>query len=103
MLSFFPAGKETILQFIHRLRGILHVAFEEDTCGACLDDFLKTHVTEVLVYDQQETEDNVSYPWHKGSEPRPSLFAMSTFRTLDTSSSGLNGFSMNAVPGGSIS
>ena len=103
MLSFFPAGKETILQFIHGLRGILHVAFEEGTCGECLHDLLKTHVTEVLVCDQKDTEDNVSYPWHKGSEPRPSLFAMSTFRTLDTSSSGLNGFSMNAVPGGSIS
>ena len=39
----------TILQFIHGLRGSLHVTFEEGTCAAWLHDLLKPHVTEVLV------------------------------------------------------
>jgi Transposase len=38
-----------ILQFIHGLRGSLHVTFEEGTCAAWLHDLLKPHVTEVLV------------------------------------------------------
>src|SRR5258706_13794242 len=41
----------TILQFIHGLRGSLHVTFEEGTCAAWLHDLLKPHVTEVLVCD----------------------------------------------------
>ena len=39
----------TIVQFIHGLRGSLHVTFEEGTCAAWLHDLLKPHVTEVLV------------------------------------------------------
>jgi Transposase len=39
----------TILQFIHGLRGSLHVTFEEGTCAAWLHDLVKPHVTEVLV------------------------------------------------------
>jgi transposase len=39
----------TILQFIHGLRGDLHVTFEEGTWAAWLYDLLKPHVTEVLV------------------------------------------------------
>ena len=39
----------TILQFIHGLRGSLHVTFEEGTCAAWLPDLVKPHVTEVLV------------------------------------------------------
>ena len=39
----------TILQFIHGLRGSLHVTFEEGTCAAWLHDLLMPHVTEVLV------------------------------------------------------
>src|ERR1035441_3466021 len=39
----------TILQFIHGLRGSLHVTLEEGTCAAWLHDLLKPHVTEVLV------------------------------------------------------
>jgi transposase len=38
-----------IVQFIHGLRGSLHVTFEEGTCAAWLHDLLKPHVTEVLV------------------------------------------------------
>src|ERR1700724_3577010 len=41
----------TTLQFIHGLRGDLHVTFEEGTCAAWLHDLLKPHVTQVLVCD----------------------------------------------------
>src|ERR1700675_3897423 len=41
----------TILQFIHGLRGSLHVTFEEGTCAAWLHDLLKPHVAQVLVCD----------------------------------------------------
>jgi len=39
----------TILQFMHGLRGSLHVTFEEGTWAAWLYDLLKPHVSEVLV------------------------------------------------------
>ena len=39
----------TILQFVHGLRGSLHVTFEEGTCATWMHDLLKPHVTEVLV------------------------------------------------------
>jgi transposase len=39
----------TILQFVHGLRGSLHVSFEEGTCATWMHDLLKPHVTEVLV------------------------------------------------------
>ena len=39
----------TILQFIHGLRGDLHVTLEEGTWAAWLYDLLKPHVTEVVV------------------------------------------------------
>jgi transposase len=38
-----------ILQFIHGLRGDLHVTFEEGTWAAWLYDLLKPHVSEVVV------------------------------------------------------
>ncbi len=44
----------TILQFIHGLRGDLHVTFEEGTWAAWLYDLLKPHVTEVLVCDPRK-------------------------------------------------
>src|ERR1700688_1794764 len=40
---------ETILEFVHGLRGSLRVSFEEGTFAAWLHDLLKPHVTEVLV------------------------------------------------------
>src|ERR1019366_4862663 len=43
-----------ILQFIHGLRGSLHVTLEEGTCAAWLHDLLKPHVTEVLVCDPRK-------------------------------------------------
>ena len=47
--SILETKATTILQFIHGLRGSLHVTFEEGTCAAWLHDLLKPHVTEVLV------------------------------------------------------
>src|SRR6266403_436936 len=44
----------TILQFIHGLRGSLHVTFEEGTCAAWLYDLLKPHVTQILVCDPRK-------------------------------------------------
>jgi transposase len=45
---------KTILEFVHGLRGSLHVSFEEGRCAAWLHDLLKPHVTEVLVCDSRE-------------------------------------------------
>ena len=45
---------ETMLQFIHGLRGSLHVTFEEGTSADWLYALLKPHVTEVLVCDPAE-------------------------------------------------
>ena len=45
---------ETVLEFVHGLRGSLHVSFEEGTCAAWLHDLLKPHVTEVLVCDSRK-------------------------------------------------
>ncbi len=44
----------TILQFIHGLRGSLHVTFEEGTCAGWLHDLLKPHVTQVVVCDPRK-------------------------------------------------
>src|SRR5450759_4206332 len=45
---------ETILQFIHGLRGSLQVTLEEGTCAAWLHDLLKPHVAQVLVCDPRK-------------------------------------------------
>src|SRR6202165_17979 len=45
---------ETILEFVHGLRGSLHVSFEEGTWAAWLHDLLKPHVTEVVVCDPRK-------------------------------------------------
>ena len=49
MESILETKATTILQFIHGLRGSLHVTFEEGTWAAWLYDLLKPHVTEVVV------------------------------------------------------
>jgi transposase len=51
MESILETKAATVLQFIHGLRGSLHVTFEEGTCAAWLHDLLKPHVTQVLVCD----------------------------------------------------
>ena len=54
MESILETKAATILQFIHGLRGSLHVTFEEGTCAAWLHDLLKPHVTRVLVCDPRK-------------------------------------------------
>jgi transposase len=51
MEAILETKAETILQFIHGLRGSLHVTLEEGTCAAWLHDLLKPHVARVLVCD----------------------------------------------------
>jgi Transposase len=54
MESILETKAATILQFIHGLRGSLHVTLEEGTCAAWLHDLVKPHVTEVLVCDPRK-------------------------------------------------
>src|SRR5580658_10483899 len=54
MESILETKASTILQFVHGLRGSLHVTFEEGTCAAWLHDLLKPHVTRVLVCDPRK-------------------------------------------------
>jgi transposase len=54
MESILETKAATILQFIHGLRGSLHVTFEEGTCAAWLHDLLKPRVTKVLVCDPRK-------------------------------------------------
>jgi transposase len=54
MESIIETKAATILQFIHGLRGSLHVTFEEGTCAAWLHDLLKPHVASVLVCDPRK-------------------------------------------------
>ena len=49
MEAILETKAETILQFIHGLRGSLHVTWEEGTCVAWLHDLLKPHVLQVVV------------------------------------------------------
>jgi transposase len=54
MESVLETKAATILQFIHGLRGSLHVTFEEGTCAAWLHDLLKPHVAKLLVCDPRK-------------------------------------------------
>jgi transposase len=51
MESIVETKASSILQFIHGLRGELHVTWEEGTWAAWLYDLLKPHVHQVLVCD----------------------------------------------------
>jgi hypothetical protein len=51
MESIVETKASSILQFIHGLRGELHVTWEEGTWTAWLYDLLKPHVQQVLVCD----------------------------------------------------
>ncbi len=44
----------TILQFIHRLGGNVHLTFEEGTWAGWLYDLLKPHVTELVVCNRRK-------------------------------------------------
>jgi transposase len=54
MEAVLETKAETILQFIHGLRGTLRVTLEEGTCAAWLHDVLKPHVAQVLVCDPRK-------------------------------------------------
>jgi transposase len=54
MEAVLETKAETVLQFLHGLRGSLHVTFEEGTCAAWLHDLLKPHVAHVLVCDPRK-------------------------------------------------
>jgi transposase len=54
MEAILETKAETILAFIHGLRGSLHVTFEEGTCAAWLYTLLKPQVTQVLVCDPRK-------------------------------------------------
>ena len=54
MEAILETKAETVLQFIHGLRGSLHVTFEEGTSAAWLYTLLKPHVTRVLVCDPRK-------------------------------------------------
>src|SRR5258708_30906903 len=54
MEAILETKAETILQFIHGLRGSLHVTFEEGNCAAWLHALLKPHVTQVVVCDPRK-------------------------------------------------
>src|SRR5580658_7215892 len=54
MEAILETKAETILQFIHGLRGSVHVTLEEGTCAAWLHDLLKPHVASVLVCDPRK-------------------------------------------------
>ena len=54
MEAVLATKAETILQFIHGLRGSLQVTLEEGTCAAWLHDLLRPHVAQVLVCDPRK-------------------------------------------------
>jgi len=54
MESILETKAATILQFIHGLRGSLHITLEEGTCAAWLHALLQAHVTRVVVCDPRK-------------------------------------------------
>ena len=54
MEAILETKAETILQFLHGLRGSLHVTFEEGTWAAWLHDLLQPHVTRVVACDPRK-------------------------------------------------
>jgi transposase len=54
MESILETKAATVLQFIHGLRGSLHVTLEEGTLAAWLHDLLKPHVAKLLVCDPRK-------------------------------------------------
>jgi transposase len=54
MESILETKAATILQFVHGLRGSLHITFEEGTCAHWLHDLLKPHANRVVVCDPRK-------------------------------------------------
>ena len=59
--SIVETKASSILQFIHGLRGELHVTWEEGTWAAWLYDLLQPQVTQVLVCDPRRN-DSPAFP-----------------------------------------
>jgi transposase len=55
MESIIETKAATILQFVHGLRGNLHVTFEEGTSAAWLFDLLVPHVTQLLACNPRKS------------------------------------------------
>src|ERR1700739_1824189 len=70
MESMVETKASSIPQFIHGLRGELHVTWEEGTWAAWLYDLLKPHVHQVLVCDPRRNallkEGNLDFLWQEG-------------------------------------
>ena len=56
MESIIETKANTILEFVHGLRGSLHLTFEEGTWAAWLYDLLKPHVTKLVVCDLRRND-----------------------------------------------
>jgi hypothetical protein len=56
MESVIETKANTILEFVHGLRGSLHLTFEEGTWAAWLYDLLKPHVTKLVVCDPRRND-----------------------------------------------
>ena len=69
MESMVETKASSIPQFIHGLRGELHVTWEEGTWAAWLYDLLKPHVHQVLVCDPRRNallkEGNLDFLWQE--------------------------------------
>jgi len=56
MESIIETKANTILEFVHGLRGSLYLTFEEGTWAAWLYDLLKPHVTKLVVCDPRRND-----------------------------------------------
>src|SRR6202043_3767526 len=54
MESVIETKANTVLEFLHGLRGELHVTLEEGTSAAWLYDLLKPHVARIVVCDPRK-------------------------------------------------
>ena len=90
MESIVETQARSILQFIHGLRGELHVTWEEGTWAAWLYDLLKPHVHEVLVCNPRRNallkEGSKVTRWMRASWPTccvPACYDRSTTEKTD--------------------
>src|SRR4030081_2079376 len=60
MESIIETKAITFLEFVHGLRGSLHLTFEEGTWAAWLYDLLKPHVTKLVVCDPRKNSRQVN-------------------------------------------
>jgi len=74
MEAILETKAETILQFLHGLRGSLCVTLKEGTCAAWLYDLLKRHVTKLVVCDPRKNAllkvgNKSDWIWESGVTP----------------------------------